>query len=135
MPATEPYPQHAKMYPHVEANWAIRDFFTFLAGRGITNMGHEQLNDMLLEFRGVDKLEYKAEVAQMRSKYRWLWEHFESRLPELGMVIDETVPRVTEAVKPAVARVVQAALPDKEPQDGLSFLLERIRGGNDEHRD
>lgn len=128
----DPYPEHAKMYPHTEANWVIRDFFTFLVDRGVTSMGHEQMNDMLLEFRGVDKLQYKAEVAQMRSKYRWLWELFEPRLPELGMVIDETAPRVTGAIKPAAVRVVQAALPDKSPDDGLSFLLERIRGGKDE---
>lgn len=124
-PTQDPYPQHARMYPFFQENWAIREFWHFLAERGLTDMTFDQVEDALLAFRGVDSLAYEAEAAEMRSEYRWLWEQFE--MPRLRMVAEQT--------KPAVARVVAAALPDKTPDDGLEFLLNRIRagaGGNDD---
>lgn len=122
--ATEPYPEHAKMYPFFNENWAIGEFCHFMVDNGLVELTFKQVEDALLAFRGVDKLEYEAEAAKLKSEeYRWLWEKF--KVDDMG-----TTP-AGRAVKPAVARVVQAALPDKTPDDGLGFLLDRIRGGRD----
>lgn len=122
--AKDPYPQHAKMYPFYEQNWAVREFIGFLATAGLVNLTSQQVEDALLAWRGVDKLEYEAEAAKLKSEYRWLWEQHDAALVKPG-----TMERV---VTSAAVKVAQAALPDRSPDDGLLFLLERIRGGRDE---
>lgn len=94
---------------------------TFLAEEGLTGLTFQQVEDALLKWRGVDKLEYEAESADMRSKYRWLWEQFEPTVGTLTAAVKEIqVPQPVENVQ------VQ--------EDGLAFLLAKIRGSGDGHR-
>lgn len=115
----DPYPEHAKLYPHTEANWQIREFCHHLGQLGLIDLDWDQVNDALLAWRGVDRLAYEAEAADMRSKYRWLWDKFEPRLPELAQVIDET------------KRPGAANLPERTEPDALQDLLGKLRKGRD----
>lgn len=125
----EPYPEHAKLYPHTQANWAIREFFHWLRVRPgapeLIRLDFDTLDRLLMEFRGVDYLAYKAEAADLRSKYRWLWEQHEHRLPELATTIDETDR----------GHLVQGGQPSAEQEqppvqeDPLQHLLGKVRKG------
>jgi len=119
LPFTEPYPEHAKMHPHFETNMAIREFWEFLYSRGSVELSFQQWEDALLEFRGVDKLAYLAESAQMRSEYRWLWEKF---MP--------THAEPVKSVKPVIIEKVEKV--GSEGNGALADLLARIRGGRSE---
>ena len=115
----DPYPEHAKLYPHTETNWQIREFCHHLKQLGLVDLDWDQINDALLAWRGVDRLTYEAEAADMRSKYRWLWDKFEPRLPELAQVIDET------------KRPGAADPPEHTEPDALRDLLGKLRKGRD----
>lgn len=115
----DPYPEHTKLYPHTETNWQIREFCHHLKQLGLVDLSWDQVNDALLAWRGVDKLAYLAEAADMRSKYRWLWDEFGSRLPELAQVIDETK-------QPGMGD-----LPERTETDPLQDLLSKVRKGRD----
>jgi hypothetical protein len=75
----EQYPEHAKMNTHVETSWAIRDFLTFLADRGIflsrvqsekvIHVTPGQVDAALLEFRGVDVPAYQVEKATLLARH------------------------------------------------------------------
>lgn len=125
-PFKEPYPQHAKMYPHSSENWAIREFVAFLATEKKISVGsHDQLEAWLCEFRGVDQLEYEAEAAKLKSEYRWLWNK-----------LHPTVARLTDAIKEIPVPVAEIPVPKpvaktQSGEDGLAFLLAKIRGGKD----
>lgn len=123
-PLKDPYPQHAKMYPHSSENWAIREFALFLTMNNKIPVDLlDQLEGWLCEFRGVDQLEYEAEAAKLKSEYRWLWEKMQP-----------TVARLTDAVKEIPVPVAEIPVPQsvvekQSGEDGLAFLLAKIRGG------
>lgn len=123
LPIPGPYPQHAKLYPHTQTNWEIREFWHFLAAQGLSPLSWDELDDQLLVWRGVDKLEYLAEAADMRSKYRWLWEKYESKLPEIAAVIDETkMPENMAVLEPEPTKENETPVPDP-----AQALLDKIR--------
>lgn len=125
LPISGPYPEHAKLYPHTQTNWEIREFWHFLAAQGLSPLSWDELNDLLLAWRGVDKLAYQAEAADMRSRYRWLWEQYEPKLPEIAVVIDET--KVKPVPKQDVVIVAQAV-----KEDARAMLLKKISKGEEE---
>lgn len=111
----DPYPQHRKLHPHTESNWQIREFVFWLRTRGsadLTDLKFDDINDLILQFRGVDLLEYRAEVAQMRSRYRWMWEKIK---PEPAQA--QTIPEPAEVVEPEA--------------DPLRDLLDKVRRSRD----
>lgn len=138
LPLPGPYPQHAKLYPHTQTNWEIREFWHFLATQGLSPLSWDELDDQLLRWRGVDKEQYRAEAADMRVKYRWLWEQYEPRLPELAAVIDETrrperlaMPELGKPLshmpplKPEITKEDEKAEPEMDP---ATILMNKLRG-------
>lgn len=82
-PGVDTTPEHTKMAPYVQENWAIRDFLTWCAGRnvhlvhsgadGITRtVGHVVLENLIARFRQVDPDAYRAEGRMLIEKYRHL---------------------------------------------------------------
>lgn len=77
--ACEPYPEHAKLADHIETNWAIKDFLSHLADRGIflsrvqsgkvVHVTESQIEACILGFRGVDIPAYQAESQNLIVKY------------------------------------------------------------------
>lgn len=75
----EAFPEHAKVAPHSEVHWEIRDFLAFLADRGVflsrvqsgkvVHVTTAQVNGALLEFRGVDVAAFEAESRALLAKY------------------------------------------------------------------
>lgn len=122
-PPTEPYPEHAKIYPHTQENWTIREFMGFLRRRGMTTLDYDQVNSMLFAFRGVDEAAYEAESADMRVKYQWLWNKYD-RGP-VTVKEPEYEPDLEPAKVPAVVRE------QVKQDDGLSLLMARIKGAHD----
>lgn len=113
---TDPYPEHAKMYPYSQFD-IIHIFFEFLAGEGVTDLSYDEVHELILKWRGVNITDYLAEGLVLRRRYPKLWE---SVLPD-----DEPEPpklRVTR--KPVIE--VNAASP--ATPDGVDFLLSKIRG-------
>lgn len=144
LPLPEPYPEHAKLHPHLQDNWAIREFLFWLVHQGrITDLTFDQVNDLLLEYRGVDVDAYYREGQRLKVEYKWLHDQYmpeqESDVkPALAFqmvrLMGRALPRVesefSQNVKNKVVdRMVEAALPDRSPEDGLTFLLAKIRGG------
>jgi hypothetical protein len=107
------------MHPHIETNAAIREFWEYLCSHGIAEIPWQEWENALLEFRGVDKLAYEAESAQMRSEYRWLWEKF---MPTHAEPIRPVGPGITKKVEKV----------GEQGNGALADLLARIRGGRSE---
>lgn len=75
------FPEHAKLNPHVDANWEIRNFLEYLAGRSIflarynpvrhaiEGLGELIPEALLLEWRGVDVATYRAESQVLDKRY------------------------------------------------------------------
>lgn len=130
-PAPEPFPEHAKLHPHLKDNWAIREFlFWMLSQDRIDMITFDQVNDLLLEFRGIDKIAYEVEAAQLKIQYQWLYDQFEVDSSEVCPPEPVTKIRLKGA-QATQDTLVRAALPDRGPNDGLAFLLSKIRGGGD----
>lgn len=131
----DPYPEHRRLHRHMEANWQIREFVFWLKGRSVTDLSElsfDEINDLILEFRGVDLLAYRAEVAHMRSKYRWMWDRAKP-----GQV--EPVEVFHESGRPSQARTLfdPPEGPDRfeEQSDPLQDLLSKVRKGRDASQD
>lgn len=118
----DPYPEHAKMYADIRENSAINEFLWWMVMEGLIDTDTmDDLHSHHLAYRGVDRKAYEAEVKHMKQKYSWLYQQFK--------VDDSGSSRAERAVTKAVTPVVQAALPEpKGGDDGLAFLLARIRG-------
>lgn len=75
----DPMPEHAKLSPHADAHWEIRQFLRYLRDRDIELTMHtgkvakalstEQVELLLLRYRGVDPTAYAAESAKLLAKY------------------------------------------------------------------
>lgn len=84
-------PEHTKMAPFVESNWAIRDFVKWCEGRGV-RLVHDGadgitrpvnatvLENLLARFRGVDPDAYKAESKMLLAKYEAVLPKLPARL-------------------------------------------------------
>lgn len=131
LPVPGPYPEHAKMYPHTQTNWEIREFWHFLAAQGLSPLDWDEMNDQLLIWRGVDKDRYLQEAQDMREKYQWLWGQFEPRLPELASVIDETKPPARTVANPpgtvSLADYFRKGLSTCPTYEALRMKLSRSR--------
>lgn len=116
----EPYPEHAKVYPYSQFD-IIEEFFDHLRDAGITDLTWVEVHDLILDFKGVNRLAYEAEGADMTVKYRHLFDQF-------GFSSDEQVPprlRVTRPKAPAPqAPEPQAAEP--AGVSAISFLFSKI---------
>lgn len=113
---SEPFPEHAKMFPYSQFE-IIEEFFDHLRQAGVTDLTWVEVHDLLLDFRGVDRVAYESESAQMKVKYQWLFDQF----------------GLTSNTKPKpqirVTRPAPVAEPDRVEDDpGLNFLLAKIRG-------
>lgn len=120
LPLPAPYPEHAKMYPHTQANWQIREFWLHLTERGLSTLSWDELDDELLRWRGVDKGAYQSEAGDMRTKYQWLWDTYEPQLPEIASVIDETRRPQGWDTPALVAETGQVT-------DALALLMSKIK--------
>lgn len=116
------YPEHAKLYPHMNTNWEIRAFMDFLTRKGVCLLSWQQVNSLLLEFRGVDQLAYSAETADMKVKYRWLWEQYGVEPDEPVMDDLAGLVRQVAQVQGDVA-VQDVIVPDV---DAVAFLFSKM---------
>lgn len=101
--AVDTTPEHTKMAPHVEANWAIRDFLIWCVGRnvrlvhdgadGITRtVTHRVQENLIARFRGVDPEAYRAESDMLLKKY----EHVLPKLPKRLQADEGALPLMEE---------------------------------------
>lgn len=101
----DPIPQHTKLAPHMEANWAIRDFLNYMREHGVELirlpgvldqdltpqdvkgrlLAPGEVESSILSFRGVDEQAYRAESAHLVEKYS------ETLLAHLGFADGQAV--------------------------------------------
>lgn len=121
------FPEHAKLRPHFEANWDIRHFLTWLTSRGVflarynpTRHAIEGLGDsfpesLLLEWRGVDAVAYRAEHQVLDERYG-ISKLTAKLAPELGKPLGHmpplrpSEPKITEERETSVPDAAQALL-------------------------
>lgn len=115
---TDPYPEHAKMYPHSQFD-IIHQFFEYLTIEGITNLTFEEVYELILLWRGVDVTDYLAEGLVLRRKYPQLWKTI---VPDA----EYEPPKLRVTRKP----VTEVDLTSPATSDGVDFLLSKIRGGD-----
>lgn len=115
--APDAYPEHGKV--KFDDQELVHGFMGFLRIQGITDLTWQEVHDLILAWRGVNKAAYMAEAEHMKKMYPSLWKKY-------GLLNDEkTAPKL---------RVTRKPEPEPEPQapapvgDGLDFLLARIRG-------
>lgn len=104
--AADPYPEHAKLSMHMEANWSIRDFLSFMADRGVflsrvsngrvVHITDGQIEGGILEFRGVDIAAYQAENSAMMVKYG----------ASMAEVLAGVRPSETDTDHPSLIRII-----------------------------
>jgi hypothetical protein len=102
----DPYPEHAKLAMHMESNWSIKDFLSFMADRGVflsrvvsgkvVHVTEAQVEGSIMEFRGVDIPTYQAESQALMVKYG-------ANMPD---VLAGTRPKDTDADYPSMIRII-----------------------------
>lgn len=114
------FPEHAKV--KFGDQEIVFSFMDFLRDQGITDLDWQEVFDLMLAWRGVDRIKYELETEQMKKMFPKLWAQYglfdeEPEAPKL---------RVTRKEQPTPEPEVQAS---PHPGSGLDFLLAKIRQG------
>ena len=98
------FPEHDRLAPYSETNWAIREFFNYLMQSGCKILFHrnsevqvmhtDSLEEKILQWHGVDPVRYAKETHELIKKY--------------GDLISKTMPQVRRV--PSIISLKQACM-------------------------